>query len=92
MNWMDLFNATLPVTVLEVAALLVLVVDLAVLRKASESLRLTVAALMAGNHSTPDRTGKSAVSSDSAYLTARSSMSELPAHVASMWASICTSA
>lgn len=46
MNWMDLFHATLPVTALEVAALLVLVVDLAVLRRASESLRLTVAAVL----------------------------------------------
>lgn len=46
MNWMDLFHATLPVTALEVAALVVLVVDLGFLRKAATNLRLTVAVVL----------------------------------------------
>jgi NADH-quinone oxidoreductase subunit N len=46
MNYTDLFRVTLPETVLEVAALLVLVVDLGLLRKAANSVRVTVAALL----------------------------------------------
>ena len=46
MNYADLFRATLPETALEIAALLVLVVDLAFLRKAAQQLRTTVAALL----------------------------------------------
>jgi NADH-quinone oxidoreductase subunit N len=46
MNYADLFRATLPETVLEVAAFLVLVVDLGFLRKAALSVRLAVAALV----------------------------------------------
>jgi NADH-quinone oxidoreductase subunit N len=46
MNYIDLFRVTLPETVLEVAALLVLVVDLGLLRKAANSARVTVAALL----------------------------------------------
>jgi NADH-quinone oxidoreductase subunit N len=45
MNYADLFRVTLPETMLEVAALLVLVVDLGFLRKAALKLRVTVAAL-----------------------------------------------
>jgi NADH-quinone oxidoreductase subunit N len=46
MNYADLFRATLPETALEVAALLVLVVDLGLLRKASLKVRAAVAALL----------------------------------------------
>jgi NADH-quinone oxidoreductase subunit N len=46
MNYTDLFRVTLPETALEVAALLVLVVDLGFLRKAALKLRLAVAALL----------------------------------------------
>jgi NADH-quinone oxidoreductase subunit N len=46
MNYSDLFRATLPETALEVAALLVLIVDLGFLRKAALKLRLAVAALL----------------------------------------------
>ncbi|MGD0355978.1 MAG: NADH-quinone oxidoreductase subunit N [Terracidiphilus sp.] len=46
MNYADLFRVTLPETALEVAALVVLVVDLAFLRKAALKLRVTVAALL----------------------------------------------
>jgi NADH-quinone oxidoreductase subunit N len=46
MNYADLFRITLPETVLEIAALLVLVVDLGVLRKAALQMRLTVAAIV----------------------------------------------
>ena len=46
MNYEDLFRVTLPETALEVAALLVLVVDLGFLRKAALKLRLAVAALL----------------------------------------------
>ena len=46
MNFADLFRVTLPETALEVAALLVMVVDLGVLRRASRELRLSVAALL----------------------------------------------
>jgi len=46
MNYTDLFRATLPETVLEVAALLVLVVDLGLLRKAGLKARLAVAGLL----------------------------------------------
>jgi NADH-quinone oxidoreductase subunit N len=46
MNFADLFRVTLPETVLEVAALLVLVVDLGLLRKAANSVRVSVAALV----------------------------------------------
>src|ERR1017187_5017350 len=44
MNYADLFRVTLPETALEVAALLVLVVDLGFLRKAALRVRATVAA------------------------------------------------
>ena len=46
MNYADLFRVTLPETALEVAALIVLVVDLAFLRKAALKVRVTVAALL----------------------------------------------
>jgi NADH-quinone oxidoreductase subunit N len=46
MNYTDLFRVTLPETALELAALIVLVVDLAFLRKAALKLRVTVAALL----------------------------------------------
>jgi NADH-quinone oxidoreductase subunit N len=46
MNYVDLFRATLPETVLEVAALLVLVVDLGFLRKATNATRVAAAALV----------------------------------------------
>jgi NADH-quinone oxidoreductase subunit N len=46
MNYADLFRVTLPETMLEVAALLVLVVDLGLLRKAVLKTRMTVAALL----------------------------------------------
>ena len=46
MNYEDLFRVTLPETALEVAALLVLVVDLGLLRKAALKVRVAVAALL----------------------------------------------
>jgi len=46
MNFADLFRATLPETALEIAALVVLVVDLGFLRKAALNLRVAVAALL----------------------------------------------
>jgi NADH-quinone oxidoreductase subunit N len=46
MNYADLFRATLPETALELAALVVLVVDLGLLRKAAMSTRAAVAALL----------------------------------------------
>jgi len=46
MNYVDLFRATLPETALEIAALLVLVVDLGFLRKAAAKTRIGVAALL----------------------------------------------
>ena len=46
MNYADLFRVTLPETALEVAALLVLIVDLGFLRKAALKMRLAVAALL----------------------------------------------
>jgi len=46
MNYADLFRFTAPETALELAALLVLVVDLGVLRKASLNVRVTMAALL----------------------------------------------
>jgi NADH-quinone oxidoreductase subunit N len=46
MNYADLFRVTLPETMLEIAALLVLVVDLGFLRKAALKTRVTVAALL----------------------------------------------
>jgi len=46
MNYVDLFRATLPETALEVAALLVLVIDLGFLRKAGRATRIAVAALL----------------------------------------------
>jgi NADH-quinone oxidoreductase subunit N len=46
MNYADLFRVTLPETALELAALVVLVVDLAFLRKATLKVRVTVAALL----------------------------------------------
>jgi NADH-quinone oxidoreductase subunit N len=46
MNYANLFRVTLPETVLELAALLVLVVDLAFLRKAALKTRASVAALL----------------------------------------------
>jgi NADH-quinone oxidoreductase subunit N len=46
MNYVDLFRVTLPETVLEIAALLVLVVDLGVVRKAALQMRLAVAAIV----------------------------------------------
>lgn len=46
MNYLELFHATLPETALEIAALLVLVVDLGLLRWATGELRRTVAVLL----------------------------------------------
>jgi NADH-quinone oxidoreductase subunit N len=46
MNYADLFRVTLPETVLEVAALVVLIVDLGFLRKSALKVRVTVAALL----------------------------------------------
>ena len=46
MNYFELFRATLPETVLESAALIVLIVDLAFLRKAALSVRAAVASLL----------------------------------------------
>jgi len=46
MNYSDLFRVTLPETMLEVAALVVLIVDLGFLRKAALKVRVTVAALL----------------------------------------------
>src|ERR1035437_6284605 len=46
MNYADLFRVTLPETALEVAALVVLIVDLGFLRKAALKLRVAVAALL----------------------------------------------
>ncbi|MGA3012353.1 MAG: NADH-quinone oxidoreductase subunit N [Terracidiphilus sp.] len=46
MNYADLFRVTLPETMLEIAALVVLVVDLGFLRKAALKLRVTAAALI----------------------------------------------
>jgi NADH-quinone oxidoreductase subunit N len=46
MNYADLFRVTLPETMLEIAALLVLVVDLAFLRKAGVGVRAAAAALL----------------------------------------------
>jgi NADH-quinone oxidoreductase subunit N len=46
MNYADLFRVTLPETALELAALIVLIVDLAFLRKAALKTRIYVAALL----------------------------------------------
>src|ERR1039457_7155338 len=46
MNYADLFRVTLPETALEVAALLVLIVDLGFLRKVALKVRVIVAALL----------------------------------------------
>jgi NADH-quinone oxidoreductase subunit N len=46
MNYVDLFRATLPETALEIAALLVIVVDLGFLRKAAAETRVAAAALL----------------------------------------------
>ncbi|UWZ83392.1 NADH-quinone oxidoreductase subunit N [Occallatibacter riparius] len=46
MNYADLFRITLPETALEVAALLVLIIDLAFLRRAALNVRASVAALL----------------------------------------------
>jgi NADH-quinone oxidoreductase subunit N len=46
MNYTDLFRVTLPETMLEIAALLVLIVDLAFLRKAGLRIRAAAAALV----------------------------------------------
>ncbi len=46
MNYADLFRVTLPETALEVAALVVLIVDLGFMRKAALKARLAVAALL----------------------------------------------
>ena len=46
MNYADLFRVTLPETALEIAALVVLVVDLGFLRKSALKVRVTVAALL----------------------------------------------
>ena len=46
MNYADLFRVTVPETVLEVAALLVLIVDLGLLRKSALNVRLAVAAAL----------------------------------------------
>ena len=46
MNYADLFRVTLPETALEVAALIVLIVDLGFLRKAALKVRVAVAALL----------------------------------------------
>ena len=47
MNYTELFHATLPETVLEVAALVVLLVDLGILRKAGAQVRLAVRCCLA---------------------------------------------
>ena len=46
MNYLDLFHATLPVTAMEIAALVVLIVDLGFLRKAALKVRVATAALL----------------------------------------------
>lgn len=46
MNWAELFRVTLPETALEIAALIVLVVDLGFLRKAALNVRAGAAALL----------------------------------------------
>ncbi|HUV71279.1 MAG TPA: hypothetical protein VMW15_16600, partial [Terracidiphilus sp.] len=46
MNYADLFRATLPETALEIAALVVLFIDLAFLRKAALKTRVSVATLL----------------------------------------------
>ena len=46
MNYVDLFRATLPETALEIAALLVLFVDLGFLRNAARTTRIAVAAVL----------------------------------------------
>jgi NADH-quinone oxidoreductase subunit N len=46
MNYADLFRATLPETALEIAALLVVIVDLGLLRKAALKTRVAIAALL----------------------------------------------
>ncbi len=46
MNYIDLFRATLPETMLEIAALLALVVDLGFLRRAANATRIAAAALI----------------------------------------------
>jgi len=46
MNYADLFRVTLPETALEIAALVVLVVDLALLRKAALKVRIAVASML----------------------------------------------
>jgi NADH-quinone oxidoreductase subunit N len=46
MNYADLFRVTLPETVLEITALLVLIVDLGLLRRAALNVRLAVAAAL----------------------------------------------
>ncbi len=46
MNYVDLFRATLPETALEIAALLVIVVDLGFLRKAAAGTRVVAAAVL----------------------------------------------
>jgi NADH-quinone oxidoreductase subunit N len=46
MNYADLFRVTLPETALEIAAILVLIVDLAFLRKAVLQTRVTIAAVL----------------------------------------------
>ncbi len=46
MSYLDLFGATLPETVLEIAALIVLIIDLGALRKAANSTRVAVASLI----------------------------------------------
>ncbi|HVN92476.1 MAG TPA: NADH-quinone oxidoreductase subunit N [Terracidiphilus sp.] len=46
MNYVSLFHATLPETILEVAALVVLIVDLGFLRKATLNIRFAVAAFI----------------------------------------------
>ena len=46
MNYTELFHVTLPETVLEVAALVVLLVDLGILRKAGTQVRLAVSVLL----------------------------------------------
>ncbi|HEY1805219.1 MAG TPA: NADH-quinone oxidoreductase subunit N [Terracidiphilus sp.] len=46
MSYLDLFGATLPETVLEIAALAVLILDLGVLRKTANTTRIAVAAFI----------------------------------------------
>ena len=46
MNYQDLFRVTLPETMLEIAALVVLIADLGIFRKATVKLRVIVAALL----------------------------------------------